>query len=96
MLFSKQNLLTVIMFHRLGMILLIRLMIDGKLKIMMQAFRIDNSVGSLIATAPFNQFEDVDGYNPFEDELTLGYAKTMPMPLFIQILLKKRRNKTTY
>ncbi|WP_368937480.1 hypothetical protein [Proteus terrae] len=38
------------------------------------AFRIDNSVGSLIATAPFNQFEDVDGYNPFEDELTLsGY-----------------------
>lgn len=38
------------------------------------AFRIDNSVGSLIATAPFNQFEDVDGYNPFEDELTIsGY-----------------------
>ncbi|HGN0344267.1 TPA: hypothetical protein ACKRH9_000949 [Proteus mirabilis] len=38
------------------------------------AFRIDNSVGSLIATAPFNQFEGVDGYNPFEDELTLsGY-----------------------
>ncbi len=38
------------------------------------AFRIDNSVGSLIATVPFNQFEDVDGYNPFEDELTLsGY-----------------------
>ncbi|SUC01419.1 Uncharacterised protein [Proteus penneri] len=38
------------------------------------AFRIDNSVGSLIATAPFNQFEDVDDYNPFEDELTLsGY-----------------------
>lgn len=38
------------------------------------AFRIDNSVGSLIATAPFNQFEDVEGYNPFEDELTLsGY-----------------------
>ncbi|HBC8684747.1 hypothetical protein [Proteus mirabilis] len=38
------------------------------------AFRIDNSVGSLIATTPFNQFEDVEGYNPFEDELTLsGY-----------------------
>ncbi|MFF0939603.1 hypothetical protein ACFYLB_11280 [Proteus mirabilis] len=38
------------------------------------AFRIDNSVGSLIATAPFNQFEDVEGYNPFKDELTLsGY-----------------------
>ncbi|MFO3764448.1 hypothetical protein [Proteus mirabilis] len=38
------------------------------------AFRIDNSVGSLITTAPFNQFEDVEGYNPFEDELTLsGY-----------------------
>lgn len=38
------------------------------------AFRIDNSVGSLIATAPFNQFEDVEGYNPFENELTLsGY-----------------------
>lgn len=38
------------------------------------AFRIDNSVGSWIATAPFNQFEDVEGYNPFEDELTLsGY-----------------------
>lgn len=38
------------------------------------AFRIDNSVGSLIATMPFNQFEAVDGYNPFEDDNTLaGY-----------------------
>ena len=38
------------------------------------AFRINNSVGSWIATAPFNQFEDVEGYNPFEDESTLsGY-----------------------
>ncbi len=38
------------------------------------AFRIDNSVGSLIATIPFNQFETVDGYNPFEDDNTLaGY-----------------------
>lgn len=38
------------------------------------AFRIDNSVGSLIATMPFNQFEDQDGYNPFDDERTLtGY-----------------------
>lgn len=38
------------------------------------AFRIDNAVGSLIATMPFNQFEAVDGYNPFEDDNTLaGY-----------------------
>ncbi len=38
------------------------------------AFRIDNSVGSLIATIPFNQFEEVEGYNPFEDDNTLaGY-----------------------
>ena len=38
------------------------------------SFRIDNSVGSLIATIPFNQFEAVEGYNPFEDENTLaGY-----------------------
>ncbi|EMO7835906.1 hypothetical protein AB2842_001836 [Morganella morganii] len=38
------------------------------------AFRIDNSVGSLIATMPFNQFEAVDGYNPFEGDNTLaGY-----------------------
>ncbi|HCR3446171.1 TPA: hypothetical protein ON571_003240 [Morganella morganii] len=38
------------------------------------AFRIDNSVGSLIATMPFNQFEAVEGYNPFEDDNTLaGY-----------------------
>ncbi|MBT0317631.1 hypothetical protein [Morganella morganii] len=38
------------------------------------AFRIDNSVGSLIATIPFNQFEAVEGYNPFEDDNTLaGY-----------------------
>lgn len=38
------------------------------------AFRIDNSVGSLIATMPFNQFEAVEGYNPFEDDSTLaGY-----------------------
>lgn len=38
------------------------------------AFRIDNSVGSLIATIPFNQFEAVEGYNPFEDNNTLaGY-----------------------
>lgn len=38
------------------------------------AFRIDNSVGSLIATIPFNQFEAVEGYNPFENDNTLaGY-----------------------
>ncbi|EMO4161072.1 hypothetical protein R7Q53_000034 [Morganella morganii] len=38
------------------------------------AFRIDNSVGSLIATIPFNQFEAVEGYNPFEYDNTLaGY-----------------------
>lgn len=38
------------------------------------AFRIDNSVGSLIATMPFNQFEDQEGYNPYENDLTLsGY-----------------------
>lgn len=38
------------------------------------AFRIDNSVGSLIATIPFNQFEAVEGYNPFEEDNTLaGY-----------------------
>ncbi|HBN5914065.1 hypothetical protein Q4R60_13955 [Morganella morganii] len=38
------------------------------------AFRIDNSVGSLIATIPFNQFEAVEGYNPFEDDNALaGY-----------------------
>lgn len=38
------------------------------------AFRIDNSVGSLIATIPFNQFEAIEGYNPFEDDNTLaGY-----------------------
>ncbi|WP_342358119.1 hypothetical protein [Arsenophonus nasoniae] len=38
------------------------------------AFRIDNSVGSLIATMPFNQFEEQEGYNPFDDEHTLsGY-----------------------
>ncbi|MEY1089936.1 hypothetical protein AB7160_13890 [Morganella morganii] len=38
------------------------------------AFRIDNSVGSLIATIPFNQFEAAEGYNPFEDDNTLaGY-----------------------
>lgn len=38
------------------------------------AFRIDNSIGSLIATIPFNQFEAVEGYNPFEDDNTLaGY-----------------------
>lgn len=38
------------------------------------AFRIDNSVGSLIATIPFNQFEAVEGYNPFGDDNTLaGY-----------------------
>lgn len=40
------------------------------------SFRIDNSVGSLIATIPFNQFEAVDGYNPFADENTLaGYEE---------------------
>ncbi len=38
------------------------------------AFRIDNSIGSLIAIIPFNQFEAVEGYNPFEDDNTLaGY-----------------------
>ncbi|EPE2777912.1 hypothetical protein ACX7S9_000177 [Morganella morganii] len=38
------------------------------------AFRIDNSIGSLFATIPFNQFEAVEGYNPFEDDNTLaGY-----------------------
>ncbi|TPW78669.1 hypothetical protein DL505_10600 [Providencia stuartii] len=38
------------------------------------AFRIDNSVGSFIATMPFEQFDEVEGYNPFDDERTLaGY-----------------------
>ena len=31
------------------------------------AFRIDNSLGSFIATAPFSQFDKVDGYNPFDN-----------------------------
>lgn len=31
------------------------------------AFRIDNSLGSWIASAPFSQFDPVDGYNPFDD-----------------------------
>lgn len=32
------------------------------------AFRIDNSLGSFIATAPFSQFDKVDGYNPFDND----------------------------
>lgn len=31
------------------------------------AFRIDNSLGSWITSAPFGQFDPVDGYNPFDD-----------------------------
>ena len=31
------------------------------------AFRIDNSLGSFIASAPFSQFDKVDGYNPFDN-----------------------------
>ncbi|KFB89629.1 hypothetical protein CR62_16730 [Serratia grimesii] len=31
------------------------------------AFRIDNSLGSFIATAPFSQFDKVDRYNPFDN-----------------------------
>ncbi|MEG7328526.1 hypothetical protein [Serratia marcescens] len=31
------------------------------------AFRLDNSLGSFIATAPFSQFDKVDGYNPFDN-----------------------------
>ncbi|MBW5406792.1 hypothetical protein FNH25_08075 [Morganella morganii] len=47
---------------------------NGTKRLRDAAFRIDNSVGSLIATIPFNQFEAVDGYNPFEDDNTLaGY-----------------------
>lgn len=32
------------------------------------AFRIYNSLGSFIATAPFSQFDKVDGYNPFDND----------------------------
>ncbi|HID9280209.1 TPA: hypothetical protein ACXIZC_002785 [Serratia marcescens] len=32
------------------------------------AFRMDNSLGSFIATAPFSQFDKVDGYNPFDND----------------------------
>ncbi|MBE8816241.1 hypothetical protein F3H66_22140 [Serratia marcescens] len=32
------------------------------------AFRLDNSLGSFIATAPFSQFDKVDGYNPFDND----------------------------
>ncbi|MFV1476131.1 hypothetical protein [Serratia marcescens] len=32
------------------------------------AFRLDNSLGSFIATAPFTQFDKVDGYNPFDND----------------------------
>ncbi|WP_142910951.1 hypothetical protein, partial [Klebsiella pneumoniae] len=32
------------------------------------AFRIDNSLGSFIASAPFSQFDRVDGYNPFDND----------------------------
>lgn len=32
------------------------------------AFRIVNSLGSFIATAPFSQFDKVDGYNPFDND----------------------------
>ncbi len=32
------------------------------------AFRLDNTLGSFIASAPFSQFEPIDGYNPFENE----------------------------
>lgn len=38
------------------------------------AFRIHNSAGSLVASMPFNQFEEQEGYNPFEDDRVLiGY-----------------------
>lgn len=32
------------------------------------AFRLDNSLGSFIATAPFSQFDKVEGYNPFDND----------------------------
>ncbi|MEI3775524.1 hypothetical protein [Pectobacterium brasiliense] len=32
------------------------------------AFRIDNSLGSFIASAPFKQFNAVEGYNPFDND----------------------------
>ncbi|MDX7082501.1 hypothetical protein [Serratia marcescens] len=32
------------------------------------AFRLDNSLGSFIASAPFSQFDKVDGYNPFDND----------------------------
>ena len=54
------------------------------------AFRIDNSVGSLIATIPFNQFEAVEGYNPFEDDNTLAGYEDMQMRLFTLNLRWKR------
>ncbi|WP_225182169.1 hypothetical protein [Pectobacterium aroidearum] len=31
------------------------------------AFRLDNSLGSFIASAPFKQFDAVEGYNPFDN-----------------------------
>lgn len=38
------------------------------------SFRVDNSVGSFLAFTPFNHFEEVEGYNPFENESELaGY-----------------------
>ena len=32
------------------------------------AFRIDNTLGSFIASAPFSQFDRVEGYNPFDND----------------------------
>lgn len=34
------------------------------------AFRLDNSLGSFVASAPFSQFENIDGYNPFDNGAT--------------------------
>ncbi|WOC01666.1 MULTISPECIES: hypothetical protein [unclassified Providencia] len=49
-------------------------MSDKGTKLRHAAFQIDNSVGSLIAMMPFNQFEEQEGYNPFDDDRTLmGY-----------------------
>ncbi|EKE2804588.1 hypothetical protein OUL59_003300 [Salmonella enterica subsp. enterica serovar Hato] len=37
-------------------------------KLRAAAFRTDNSMGSWVASAPFSQFEEVEGYNPFAND----------------------------
>ncbi|EBW7246019.1 hypothetical protein DQD37_23405, partial [Salmonella enterica subsp. enterica serovar Cardoner] len=37
-------------------------------KLRSAAFRIDNTLGSWVASAPFSQFEEVEGYNPFAND----------------------------